>query len=129
MIDRKGGAFSYEGKHTTNIDKKFHTLRLFMPFSKAFDCLNRGILIKTLAFSGIRGVLLESHFKKRSQSVCLGTQSRVLPAPSGVPQGSIIAPLLFSVYIKDPVSTETTATFIIYADDTTILLSGQDITP
>lgn len=113
-----------------NIEKNFLTLSLFIDFSTAFDSLHHRILEHTLAHHGIRGVplsLLQSYLHGRTQCVYIGTnRSTYLPVPCGVPQGSLLGPLLFNIYINDIINIDKSVKFIIYADDSSLLLSGPD---
>lgn len=115
-----------------NIQKKLITLALFIDFSKAFDSLDHKILAHKLSICGIRGKplsLIRSYLTNRSQYVCIGThKSSLLTITTGVPQGSVLGPLLFNVYINSIVNIDLTVKFIIYADDCTVLLSGPDAT-
>lgn len=114
-----------------NIDRKLFTLGLFIDYSKAFDSLDHNILTFKLSHYGVRGKpleLLHSYLNNRMQCVHLGKhQSYPLPISAGVPQGSILGPLLFNIYVNDIVNIDGGAKCIMYADDTTILLSGNDI--
>lgn len=112
-----------------NIENKLFTLGLFIAFSKAFDCLNHNVLTYKLSQSGIRGkplTLIKSYLEDRKQAVHIDNQqSYFLRVRNGVPQGSVLGPLLFSVYINDIVSIDRTVKFI-YADDSSILMSGPN---
>lgn len=112
-----------------NIENKHYTLGLFIDFTKAFDCLNHSILIHKLMLNGVRGTplsLLRSYLTNRQQCVCIGDHiSSFLPTTSGVPQGSVLGPLLFNVFVNDIVQIDSEAKFIMYADDCTLLISGE----
>ena len=107
-----------------DIDEKNISLAIFMDFSKAFDTLDHNILIKKLAHYGINGTPLEwfkSYLTGRSQYVELdGVSSNVLFLSTGVPQGSILGPLLFLIYMNDIPHCAKYFNFILYADDTTL---------
>lgn len=113
-----------------NIEKRLLTLAVFIDYSKAFDCLNHITLLSKLYKYGVRGVpfeLLKSYLDNRQQSVTIdGQRSPFSNIVCGVPQGSILGPLLFNAYINDVVNITDQAQFIIYADDTSLLFSGND---
>ena len=92
--------------------------------SKAFDTIDHHILISKLHFYGIRNTELNwftSYLTNRSQFVEIDdTYSNLLMLNTGVPQGSILGPLLFIIYINDISNSTTFFNFIMYADDTSL---------
>ncbi|XP_075736614.1 uncharacterized protein LOC142776588 [Rhipicephalus microplus] len=114
-----------------NFETQLLTLGIFVDFSKAFDCLNHDILFAKLEHYGVRGHalnLLKSYLGSRSQYVVINNcASQTLSISNGVPQGSILGPLLFNVYINDIPNISTHAKYIIYADDTSLFFSSNDI--
>jgi len=113
-----------------NLDSKLHTIGIFLDLSKAFDTLNHRILLNKLNAYGIRGVAndwISSYLHDRKQYVVFNQNSSDLaPITCGVPQGSILGPLLFLLYINDLPLCSKNADFILFADDTNILFSHQD---
>ena len=108
---------------------------LFLDLSKAFDTVNHNILISKLNHYGIRGPtlnLLKSYLTNRKQYVKIGKQKSELRNIScGVPQGSVLGPLLFILYINDLHKACTTGDMRIFADDTTVFFkckNKKDIT-
>ena len=103
----------------------------FLDFSKAFDTLNHKILLRKLEHYGVRGnslQLLTSYLEKREQYVTLeGFNSNKSYIQCGVPQGSVLGPLLFLIYINDIGRCSKLMQFILFADDTTLLLSARNL--
>lgn len=108
-----------------SLDQSRPTIVTFIDLSKAFDMVNRKILFEKLESLGIRGIvlkLIKSYFEERVQVVRIGkTYSAKKYMTLGVPQGSILGPLFFVVYINSLLSliNEISA----YADDTIIFCS------
>lgn len=114
-----------------NIELKQLTLGILIDFSKAFDSVDHELLLKKLEYYGIRGIALDivkSYLKQRSQLVEInGICSQIKQVKVGVPQGSILGPLFFNVYVNDLVLVDSEPKYIIYADDTTVLFSSNNI--
>jgi retron-type reverse transcriptase len=112
-----------------NRDSKKHTVALFLDLSKAFDTVNHSILLKKLESCGCRGLILKlltSYLTKRQQYTYVnGVASLHKQIDYGVPQGSILGPLLFLVYIND-ICNSVKAEVKLFADDTVILVSHSN---
>ena len=106
---------------------------LYIDLSKAFDTLCYDILLHKLRyydFSGIELKLLRCYLRNREQYVKYNNyQSELIDISTGVPQGSILGPLLFSICINDLITVSDKLNFIMYADDTTIYFNLEDFDP
>lgn len=117
MLELLSGAFR-------SINERETFAAVFCDLSKAFDCVSHEILLRKLYTYGIRGDALrwlESYLTGRLQSVFLGgVSSGRQVVPCGVPQGSVLGPILFLLYINDLAALDIAGSFAMFADDTTI---------
>ncbi len=137
LLDPKQHGFLANKSCTTNmvgfcdklalaLNDKLRTDVVYFDFSKAFDSVNHDIILHKLKYLyGIDGTLLKfisNYLKDRTQSVVIGnSKSCCLPVTSGVPQGSILGPILFVIFINDISKGLSSGTDVaLYADDTKI---------
>ena len=110
------------------LDNKLSVLSVFIDFAKAFDTVNHKILLDKLYHYGIRGPI-HSWFtdyltNRTQQTVFEGELSTLNNNHLGVPQGSILGPILFLIYINDISDIFTHSKTILFADDMTLYLVG-----
>ena len=114
-----------------SIDDKKFGCGIFIDLKKAFDTVNHEILLRKLEHYGIRGAALkwfESYLTNRKQYVFYnGVSSEVKNVTCGVPQGSVLGPLLFLLYINDLPNISEKLTFFLFADDTNIYYESTDL--
>ncbi len=109
-----------------NVDKKMVSLLTLCGLSKAFDCVSHSILLKKCALLNIDSFWLDSYLKNRTQSVKLNkTLSSKVSVQFGVPQGSILGPILSNIYVNDMKNYISDCTLVQYADDTQLLHQGH----
>jgi hypothetical protein len=116
---------------TKALDNGIPTAALFVDVSKAFDAISHHILLDKLNLLGFRGVChswIGSYLSNRFQYVELnGVKSNLCKLTTGVPQGSILGPLLFLLYINDLANVSDELCFSLFADDTTVLYSNPSL--
>lgn len=114
-----------------SFEEKLYTSVVFLDFAKAFDTVNLDILLDKLSFYGIRGVAhnwFKSFLTNRKQCVSInGNISSTLTVTTGVPQGSVLGPLLFLLYINDIPNSAKPLDFFLFADDTSLRYSSSSI--
>ena len=136
--------FGFREKHSTvqaiieitddikeQLDKGNIVLGTYLDLSKAFDTVNHKILLKKLNYYGIRGIVnnwFESYLTGRQQTTYVnGQYSSKSYISTGVPQGSVLGPLLFLIYINDIVSCAGSNSLRLYADDTNLFVFDKSL--
>ena len=108
-----------------------YAVGIFIDLAKAFDTVNHKILLEKLNYYGIRGVANEwlcSYLSERKQCTQFNDSiSNFENISCGVPQGSILGPLLFILYLNDLQNVSDVLFFLMYADDTNMFISGDDL--
>ena len=114
----------------SEIERSNHVIGIFIDLSKAFDTINHNKLLVKLEHYGIRGVcynLMKNYLTNRTQYTDF---QRTFSDPNqieyGVPQGSVLGPLLFLIYINDITNCTKLGHFVLFADDTNIFVVGKD---
>ena len=110
---------------TQNMDRGDISITIYLDLSKAFDTLNHEILINKLNYYGVRGTAnnwFQSYLSSRNQFVSFDNQqSNMMPLTTGVPQGSILGPLLFLICMNDIHEASEKFHAVLYADDTSLI--------
>ena len=135
--------FGFRVKHSTELatirlldyinkemDKKHTPVNIYLDLSKAFDTINFEVLLYKMIYYGVVGTpfkLIQNYLINRKQYVKYKTyESNLKSVNTGVPQGSILGPLLLSIYINDLVTVSNKLNYIMYADDTTLYFNVED---
>ena len=112
---------------TKAFEEDKYVVGIFLDLKKAFDTVDHNILCEKLYKYGVTGkayTILKSYLTTRKQTVSIrGAYAEFRSVDVGVPQGSILGPLLFIIYINDLANVKARCEFFIYADDTAIFLN------
>ena len=113
-----------------SFNEKMHTVGVFLDFRNAFDTVNHGILVDKLEHYGIRGIAKSwfiSYLSNRKQRVRVNSAfSPFNSVNMGVPQGSVLGPILFNLYINDLPKVSKKLNTTLFADDSTLTFSHQN---
>jgi hypothetical protein len=123
------------------LDKGVHSIGIFIDLSKAYDTLNHKALLEKLSSCGIRGITnlwFKSYLTNRRQCIEINQsnssnvtvsryRSSCMEIKQGVPQGSVLGPLLFVLYINDLPLNIHGANMFMFADDINMLIMDSDV--
>ena len=113
------------------LDNNSFAAGVFVDLQKAFDTVDHNILLNKLNYYGVRGITndwFKSYLSNRKQYVSInGFESNIATMKFGVPQGSVLGPLLFIVYINDLNSAIKYCSTRHFADDTNLLITNKNL--
>ena len=115
---------------SNKIDREEHIGMILVDLQKAFDTLGHGILLEKMKYFGFWASVIkmfESYLSNRKFLVCIDVFSEAGTLKYGVPQGSILGPLLFLLYVNDLPQSLSDAGSYLYADDTCIFYQHEDV--
>ena len=138
------GKYGFRDKHSTqravldivnaiqeNIDHNVFSCGIFLDFKKAFDTVDHSGLLHKLHYYGVRGTAhnwFTSYLDGRTQTTQINSKiSSKQNLTCGVPQGSVLGPLLFLLYINDIYTTSSKFKFHLFADDTNLLYADKNL--
>lgn len=114
-----------------HLEGKDLALGIFLDLSKAYDCIDHRMLLKKAEGYGIGGNAirwLQSYLSNRTQRVVIDrVKSSIKYNEVGIPQGSILGPVLFIIFLNDLIKLENNFLITNYADDTNLLIPGSDM--
>ena len=113
------------------MDNNLFAVGVFIDLQKAFDTVHHNILLHKMQFYGVRGIAndwFRSYLSNRKQYVSInGYESEQVSIEYGVPQGSVLGPLLFLIYINDLHSAIKFCSVRLFADDTNLLIKNKSL--
>lgn len=115
-----------------SVDNKKKQIAIFLDLAKAFDTVSHEILINQLNQYGIKGIVndfFRSYLQNREQCVKIGeSRSNLKEIKYGIPQGTVLGPVLFNIYINELLQLPINGKVVAYADDTVLLVEDDSWT-